>query len=248
MLISKQYGLTYHLMAKSASSTLRTLMGDHFNATTTTFCTDKKKKKKNIVPESSLSTIHFTFVRDPLTRFLSGFSEFTERLMGKSSYYGKKDFRQYAGYLDTLLNHMYNDTLIKNCSVGIPNNKEQEARYKCLTQSEEGTKAYVEAFEQFVADYDAAHPFDVHVQMQVPSKEVMIRQSMGFSFYAALKMEDGIVNQIEDILYPKLMHGGQNYLFNNTSDTRMPKLNSLPRFRKNVSGNTTNLMDYDSCP
>ena len=223
--ISKEYGLVFHLVPKSASSSLRRIMKRNFNATEYGYC----KKQKKTIQAANISAIHFAFFRDPLTRFISGFSEITTRKIKNTT--PPTIPSRYAGYLDTLYGHLHNNTL----SLAETNSSSETSlqRYKDLTKTETGTVAFVKSFEQFVSDYDGV-PFDTHIVQQVAAKTYMMKEAFGVPLHLAFQMEDGIVNQIHDVVYPKLA-GKHN--------DALPKIRELNK-RANSAGSTSSFVDH----
>jgi hypothetical protein len=76
---SAKCGLVYHFTAKSASSTLRQVMNQHFDGMEYKLCGNNSRTS----PIHQPLVNHFTFDRDPVSRFLSAFGEVMFREMRK---------------------------------------------------------------------------------------------------------------------------------------------------------------------
>jgi hypothetical protein len=164
MAYSSKYGLAYHLLAKSASSTLRGLMRDAFVGKEGRVCSPETlNSRSNLPKEHYESLIHFTFFRDPLPRFISGYTEFMLRFL--SGHAGEVP-QKYRKFLTILDRHFHNLVEAKE-SYGDKEMKKVDL-YHQLYSTEEGLQVLAQVFEQFVQDYDAKHPFDKHFMLQVP--------------------------------------------------------------------------------
>ena len=133
--ISETYNISYHLIPKSASSTGRHVMKETF-AAEEHHCSQNERQ----------TNLHFTIVRDPLSRFLASFDEMLLRYVSRHAVqrkfilpdeyasalvpYRKVPYRKFVRTPP----HRLKDTLIK-----------------------------------FVQNYDAAYPFDPHLRLQVPA-------------------------------------------------------------------------------
>jgi hypothetical protein len=209
MSYSSTYGLAYHLLTKSASSTIRGLMQDNFDGREGRVCSPRDPNSRNNLPKEHYDNlIHFTFFRDPLPRFVSGYTEFMVRyLRGKAGEVPRK----YQQFLKTLDQHFRNTTLNINKKNGLKEIQKSDLYLK-LYNTKEGLHVLAQVFDQFVQDYDAQNPFDTHLMLQIPRKLVFIGNSTGwhlsmdFAFYT----EHGIQSQIEDILFPQIQKWQSN--------------------------------------
>jgi hypothetical protein len=199
-------------------------MSNHFNATEHGFC----KEKQHTMPAVNFPAAHFTFFRDPMTRFVSGFSEITSRRMRNTT--PPQIPTKYAGFLGKLDNHLHNESLIA------PKTTSFLQRYYQLTKTAEGMKAFVEVFEKFVEDYDGLDAFDVHIAMQVPGKVYLIQENLGVALHFAFQMEDGLVSQIQNVLHANLT-GRQ------THSGFLPSLTET-KTRPNSAGSTSSVLRH----
>ncbi|KAL3904295.1 MAG: hypothetical protein SGARI_004984, partial [Bacillariaceae sp.] len=165
---------------------------------------------------------HFTFFRDPIKQFLSGYSEVVFRIMNEDNEVSDipSEYRTFLKILDKHVNHAARAKEGSKTSM--------LERYKRLTKTEEGTLVFVEAFERFVNDYDGKNKFDPHI---VPQIEGKISQIIGkLPLHKALRMEDGVLNQIEMMM--------------ESTNEDAENLNAgISHVRFNQGGNTTTLID-----
>jgi len=154
--VSAQYQLVYVMVPKSGSSTARLTMKHVFNATEVKANTDRMQglhhnKDKNFTV--------FTFVRDPLSRFFSGYDE----AFWRSAPWSKLERKHHSvSYLHEGINS--NQEYYKlYCPPAI----RKELKIKDCNQTyENGTLA--ERLEHFVSEYDGLSPFNGHLEFQVP--------------------------------------------------------------------------------
>jgi Sulfotransferase family len=208
MAYSSKYGVVYHLLAKSASSTLRGIMKDDFEGKEGRVCSAKHSYfPKNLAKNRYENSLHFTFFRDPLPRFISGYTEFMARyLRGRSG----KIPKRYSRFLNTL-NHLLKNASFFNHTEG-GQQKRQHDIYEKLYETEGGMEIVAQIFEKFVKGYDAYHPFDKHLMLQVPRKMFSIGNSTGL--YLPLDLvfyvEGGVQKQMQETLLPRLLQLSKN--------------------------------------
>jgi len=225
---SPRYQLVYHNIPKAGSSSIRRIIWNHFNGTGAVSDGKSYPLSSRIVDVPSY--FHFTFFRDPLSRFVSGFSEMIYRHVN-----GNKKIlppSKYKSFLTLLEHHIHNDTLVTTKT------KNPHNRYNNLLSSTEGFKALVEVFELFVRDYDGESPIDVHMTLQVLYKLALVNNATGLPLHFAFHMEDGIINQIQDVIIPALLQK-HNYTMQMPNITDDQHVNSRQE-------QTMNMMDFIS--
>mmetsp|Transcript_10546 Transcript_10546/g.22056 ORF Transcript_10546/g.22056 Transcript_10546/m.22056 type:complete len:492 (-) Transcript_10546:177-1652(-) len=169
---SDPHKLAYVMLPKSGSSTARFMLQHEFDA---------KEVNKPLVdaafaPGGPMEGVHvLTFVRDPLSRFLSQYDEaFVRTAPWQSS---QNPFRKDADgnypdrphpfpFLHEHL-HSYRDYENVFCppETRVP---PQSDRKQCLFAPTRENGTLAARFERFVREYDGLDPFDVHLTLQVP--------------------------------------------------------------------------------
>jgi len=134
--ISQKYNITYFMIAKAGSSTSRFVMKNSFDGV-------EKTCEQNDFEESQ--TFHFTFFREPTSRFFSSYQEAFIRTKSNVHKVPEK-YKQYI----------------------LPFENMKRPDYLKLINSQQGQKVLLHALETFVHLYDAQDPFDGHLRLQIP--------------------------------------------------------------------------------
>ena len=137
---SDQYNISYHLIAKSGSSSGRFIMGSSFGGKGKN-CHRRRLRNRTDTFEQ------FTFVREPTSRFISAYQESLLRIFVKNVPIPP----EYAEFFHGALGDVT-----------------RMRQYRRLTNKEDGRRQVTLAFETFVRDYDARNPFEGHLALQVP--------------------------------------------------------------------------------
>jgi len=141
--ISTKYNLTYFMIAKAGSSTCRHVMKKFFEATETK-CQNEQLNSLGLGTRND-SMFHFTFVREPSSRFLSSYQEAI-----KKSFYNNHEIAIPQQYVDSFL------TPIKRF------------KYGELFNTALGQRIFQQTTENFIMTYDGNIPFEGHLRLQLP--------------------------------------------------------------------------------
>lgn len=140
--VSEKYNLTYLMVAKAGSSTSRVVMKESFEGEETK-CTNQQLA--NIGTDQDDTISHFTFVREPSSRFLSSYQEAIKH----NFYYNHTTHvpdRYHKAFLGPI----------------------EQFQYSELFGTDEGRIAFMAAIEDFMQVYNGDMPFDGHLRLQVP--------------------------------------------------------------------------------
>lgn len=147
---SETFNLMYYLIEKAGSSTGRYVMKHLFNATEMYWCSERKKWDQFHFTElnsNDTSKFHFTFFREPTSRFVSSYQEVIVRWF---------------------LSNKTMDIPNQYSQVFQPFKTLQRGQYNELYTATEGQQVVIGALRQFIQAYDAKLPFETHLRLQIP--------------------------------------------------------------------------------
>ena len=157
-----------------------------------------------------------TFVREPLSRFMSQYDEAYVRTApwnkAENPYYIDPETNQYKRephpfpYLFENMHtyHDYEDTFCPPNTRTIPSN-----RRECIDKKSAENGTLTHRLERFVSEYDGRTPFDVHLKFQVP----LLSGSDGYPMY--LTELHNTTNSNADWTAIAKRYMGEDYVFKN---------------------------------
>jgi Sulfotransferase family len=140
---SEKYNLTYYMIGKAASSTCRHTMTNSFDGT------EARCDVSSVgLTKENDNMLHFTFFRDPYSRFVAGFHEalLLSFKPGRKSPIPKNYYQSFKAPFENM----------------------RMKDFVNLFGTRRGRRRLTKTLQNFIMDYDAYLPFDGHLRLQLP--------------------------------------------------------------------------------